>query len=186
MDIYSEVQSSDPADLINSPFGGRYCGPNLPRRRISLYRAVALSFFTSKNATAADLFTGYFTFINACECFAPAPDVRHENDNVNNALILQQYSKLEHRYPDRLAHSPSRRTRTSPTCSSRPRTPERIRKICSVRIISSVNRISAFVSSSGILTYFSAAHSKSSSGSSALPLTFRRSEPHSRPNDRRK
>lgn len=67
LDIYSEVQSSDPADLINSPFGGRYCGPNLPRRRISLYRAIALSFFTSKNATTADLFTGYYRFINACK-----------------------------------------------------------------------------------------------------------------------
>lgn len=68
MDIYSEVQSSDPADLINSPFGGRYCGPNLPRRRISLYRAIALSFFTGKNATTAELFTGRFSFINACKC----------------------------------------------------------------------------------------------------------------------
>ncbi|KAJ6637891.1 Cubilin [Pseudolycoriella hygida] len=56
MDIYAEVQSSDPADLINSPFGGRYCGPIPPRRRISLYRAVALSFFTGKNETSTDLF----------------------------------------------------------------------------------------------------------------------------------
>lgn len=67
MDIYAEVQSSDPADLINSPFGGRYCGPILPRRRISLYRAIALSFFTSKNATSGELFTGRYSFINACK-----------------------------------------------------------------------------------------------------------------------
>lgn len=67
MDIYAEVQSSDPADLINSPFGGRYCGPILPRRRISLYRAIALSFFSSKNATSGELFTGRYSFINACE-----------------------------------------------------------------------------------------------------------------------
>lgn len=66
MDIYAEVQSSDPADLINSPFGGRYCGPIPPRRRISLYRAVALSFFTSKNSTSTDLFGGRYSFINAC------------------------------------------------------------------------------------------------------------------------
>lgn len=67
MDIYAEVQSSDPADLINSPFGGRYCGPILPRRRISLYRAIALSFFSSKNATSGELFTGRYSFINACK-----------------------------------------------------------------------------------------------------------------------
>lgn len=67
MDIYAEVQSSDPGDLINSPFGGRYCGPIPPRRRISLYRAVALSFYTSKNSTTTELFTGRYSFINACK-----------------------------------------------------------------------------------------------------------------------
>lgn len=69
MDIYAEVQSSDPADLINSPFGGRYCGPTPPRRRISLYRAVALSFFTSKSYTNPDMFGGRFAFVNACKLF---------------------------------------------------------------------------------------------------------------------
>lgn len=67
MDIYAEVQSPDPADLINSPFGGRYCGPVPPRRRISLYRAIALSFYTSKNETTSDLFEGRYSFINECK-----------------------------------------------------------------------------------------------------------------------
>ncbi|KRK02812.1 uncharacterized protein Dyak_GE25571, isoform H [Drosophila yakuba] len=66
MDIYSEVQSSEPAELINSPFGGRYCGTIPPRRRISMYRAVAISFFSNKNVTT-DLFEGTFRFINASE-----------------------------------------------------------------------------------------------------------------------
>ncbi len=64
MDIYAEVQSPDPAELINSPFGGRYCGPIKPRRRISLFRAIALSFFTSKHEVVPDLFSGRFQFIN--------------------------------------------------------------------------------------------------------------------------
>lgn len=67
MDVYAEVQSSDPAELINSPFGGRYCGPTPPRRRISLYRAIALSYYTSKNETTPDMFEGRYTFINECE-----------------------------------------------------------------------------------------------------------------------
>lgn len=67
MDIYAEVQSPDPAELINSPFGGRYCGPIPPRRRISLYRAIALSFYTGKNQTSPDLFEGRYSFINECE-----------------------------------------------------------------------------------------------------------------------
>jgi hypothetical protein len=67
MDIYAEVQSPDPAELINSPFGGRYCGPIPPRRRISLYRAIALSFYTGKNESTPDLFEGRYSFINECE-----------------------------------------------------------------------------------------------------------------------
>lgn len=66
MDIYAEVQSPDPAELINSPFSGRYCGPIPPRRRISLYRAIALSFYTGKNQTTPDLFEGRYSFINEC------------------------------------------------------------------------------------------------------------------------
>lgn len=66
MDIYTEVQSSDAADLINSPFSGRFCGPVPPRRRVSLYRAIALSFYTNKNVTTPDVFTGSYTFINEC------------------------------------------------------------------------------------------------------------------------
>ncbi|XP_050068146.1 uncharacterized protein LOC126556727 isoform X1 [Anopheles maculipalpis] len=67
MDVYAEVQSSDPAELINSPFGGRYCGPIPPRRRISLYRAIALSFYTDKNSTTPDIFEGRYAFINETE-----------------------------------------------------------------------------------------------------------------------
>ena len=67
MDIYAEVQSPDPAELINSPFGGRYCGPIPPRRRISLYRAIALSFYTAKNQTTPDVFDGRYQFINECK-----------------------------------------------------------------------------------------------------------------------
>ncbi|KAF5284497.1 hypothetical protein FQA39_LY17032 [Lamprigera yunnana] len=67
MDMYSEVVQPDPAELINSPFGGRYCGPISPRRRISLYRVIALSFYTDKNNSTPDLFTGRYSFINDSE-----------------------------------------------------------------------------------------------------------------------
>lgn len=67
MDVYSEVVQPDAAELINSPFGGRYCGPIPPRRRVSLYRALALAFYTDKNVSTSNLFTGRFSFINDCE-----------------------------------------------------------------------------------------------------------------------
>lgn len=67
MDVYSEVVQSDAAELINSPFGGRYCGAISPRRRVSLYRAIALAFYTDKNVSSSDLFEGRYAFINDCK-----------------------------------------------------------------------------------------------------------------------
>lgn len=90
MDIYAEVQSPDPAELINSPFGGRYCGPIPPRRRISLFRAIALSFYTGKNETTPDIFEGRYQFINECK-------IKLEvilNRKVNYQIFLQPSTKL--------------------------------------------------------------------------------------------
>ncbi|XP_063545842.1 cubilin isoform X1 [Cydia strobilella] len=67
MDIYSEMASLEAGELVNSAFGGRYCGPIPPRRRVSLHRAVALSFYTDKPYTPPSLFTGSYQFINASE-----------------------------------------------------------------------------------------------------------------------
>ncbi|KAJ2947612.1 hypothetical protein O0L34_g17412 [Tuta absoluta] len=67
MDIYSELTSLEATELVNSAFGGRYCGPIPPRRRVSLHRAVALAFFTDKPQTPPTLFTGTYRFINATE-----------------------------------------------------------------------------------------------------------------------
>ncbi|XP_037976110.2 cubilin isoform X2 [Plutella xylostella] len=67
MDIYSEMASLEAGELVNSAFGGRYCGPIPPRRRVSLHRAVALSFFTDNNYTPPTLFTGSYEFINSSE-----------------------------------------------------------------------------------------------------------------------
>lgn len=93
MDIYSEVQSSDPADLINSSFGGRYCGPNLPRRRISLYRAIALSFFTNKNATSAELFAGRYSFINACK-YAQINRITRQTNCLHRSALLHRFAAI--------------------------------------------------------------------------------------------
>ncbi|XP_071055238.1 cubilin isoform X2 [Onthophagus taurus] len=73
MDVYSEVVQPDAGELINSPFGGRYCGPIPPRRRVSLYRAIALAFYTDKNVSTSDLFTGRYQFINDTEYEVGAP-----------------------------------------------------------------------------------------------------------------
>ncbi|XP_043504117.1 dorsal-ventral patterning tolloid-like protein 1 isoform X1 [Polistes fuscatus] len=67
MDIYSEIRSENTTKLIETPFGGRFCGPIPPRKRVSLYQGIALSFYTDKNITLPTLFSGEYTFINASE-----------------------------------------------------------------------------------------------------------------------
>ncbi|XP_018403531.1 PREDICTED: neuropilin-2-like, partial [Cyphomyrmex costatus] len=65
LDIYSEIRSENTTKLIETPFGGRFCGPIPPRRRVSLYQGIALSFYTDKNVTLPNIFSGIYRFINA-------------------------------------------------------------------------------------------------------------------------
>ncbi|XP_060525969.1 bone morphogenetic protein 1 isoform X2 [Cylas formicarius] len=73
MDIYSEVTQPDLGELVNSPFGGRYCGSIRPRARVSMFRALAFSFHSDKNSSIADLFSGRYAFINDSEYEIGAP-----------------------------------------------------------------------------------------------------------------
>lgn len=72
MDIYSEIRSENTTKLIETPFGGRFCGPIPPRRRVSLYQGIALSFYTDKNVTFPSVFSGIYKFINACKSYPKA------------------------------------------------------------------------------------------------------------------
>ncbi|XP_039306033.1 cubilin isoform X8 [Solenopsis invicta] len=74
MDIYSEIRSENTTKLIETPFGGRFCGPIPPRRRVSLYQGIALSFFTDKNVTLPNIFSGIYRFLNASEYEVGTPE----------------------------------------------------------------------------------------------------------------
>ncbi|XP_063244265.1 cubilin [Bacillus rossius redtenbacheri] len=74
IDVYSEVQQPKASELINSPFGGRFCGPIPPRRRISLYHVLALGFYTDKNTSFPELFEGRYAFINDSEYEVGTPE----------------------------------------------------------------------------------------------------------------
>ncbi|XP_020283606.1 bone morphogenetic protein 1 isoform X2 [Pseudomyrmex gracilis] len=67
MDIYSEIRSENTTKLVETPFGGRFCGPIPPRKRVSLYQGIALSFYTNKNVTYPGVFGGFYRFFNASE-----------------------------------------------------------------------------------------------------------------------
>ncbi|XP_076544897.1 cubilin isoform X2 [Osmia lignaria lignaria] len=86
IDLYMEVRSENTSKLVDTPFGGRYCGPIPPRRRISLYQGIALSFYTDKNITLPSLFSAEY------EVGTPAPStpcsftVNSENKRNGNIL----------------------------------------------------------------------------------------------------
>ena len=66
MDIYSEIANSKNSDLLNSPFGGRYCDEIIPHDRISLYHTIVLAFYTEKEYSIGEqIFQGRYEFINA-------------------------------------------------------------------------------------------------------------------------
>ncbi|XP_043509572.1 bone morphogenetic protein 1 isoform X1 [Frieseomelitta varia] len=94
LDLYTEIRSENTSKLVDTPFGGRFCGPIPPRRRVSLYQGIALSFYTDKNFTLPNLFSGTFTFINASEyeVGTPAPSTpcsfTVESNKKRNGSIL--------------------------------------------------------------------------------------------------
>nr|XP_012138294.1 PREDICTED: cubilin isoform X3 [Megachile rotundata] len=75
VDLYTEIRSENVTKLVDTPFGGRFCGPIPPRRRVSLYQGIAISFYTDKNITLPSLFSGTYAFVNASEyeVGTPAP-----------------------------------------------------------------------------------------------------------------
>lgn len=72
LDIYTEMEDIN-QDLINTPFGGRYCGRILPRKRVSLHQVLALGFFTDQTSVTANTFSGTFEFIDSSPYVAGTP-----------------------------------------------------------------------------------------------------------------
>ncbi|XP_050533066.1 cubilin-like [Daktulosphaira vitifoliae] len=99
VDVYSELQQVDTEDLINSPFGGRYCGLIPPRDRISLYRTVAISFYTDKNSTTPTLFEGQYSFQNDSSFQLGTPSPISPCSFVVHSKIKKQGSVLTPTYP---------------------------------------------------------------------------------------
>nr|XP_012232025.1 PREDICTED: dorsal-ventral patterning tolloid-like protein 1 isoform X3 [Linepithema humile] len=99
MDIYSEIRSENTTKLIETPFGGRFCGPIPPRRRVSLYQGIALSFFTDKNITVPSVFGGIYRFINASEFEVGTPAPSTPCTFTINAKIKRTGNILSPTYP---------------------------------------------------------------------------------------
>ncbi|XP_067137712.1 tolloid-like protein 2 isoform X3 [Centruroides vittatus] len=72
IDLYTEVEEPS-KDLITTPFGGRICGNNLPRKRISLYETLVIAFYTDEKQVTPDVFQGIYEFINASQYVVGTP-----------------------------------------------------------------------------------------------------------------
>ncbi|GIY62305.1 hypothetical protein CEXT_275041 [Caerostris extrusa] len=66
IDLYTEIEDAT-MELIRTPFGGRYCGRNRPRNRISMYQTLVIAFYTAEESVTPDAFEGYYEFINASQ-----------------------------------------------------------------------------------------------------------------------
>ncbi|XP_035216959.1 cubilin-like, partial [Stegodyphus dumicola] len=75
IDLYTEIEDAS-MELIRTPFGGRYCGRNRPRNRISMFQTLVIAFYTDETHVSADAFEGYYEFINASQYVVgtPSPD----------------------------------------------------------------------------------------------------------------
>ncbi|CAG2104253.1 unnamed protein product [Medioppia subpectinata] len=64
VDLYTELEEPS-QDLITTPFGGRYCGRTVPRKRISMYQTLVFGFYTDQKQVDDRVFEGYYEFIDA-------------------------------------------------------------------------------------------------------------------------
>ncbi|XP_043464609.1 dorsal-ventral patterning tolloid-like protein 1 isoform X2 [Leptopilina heterotoma] len=99
MDVYTEIRSDNASKLIDTPFGGRYCGPVPPRKRVSLYQGIVLSFYTDKNFTLPTLFSGWYSFINASEYEIGTPVPSLPCSFIINATLKRTGNILSPTYP---------------------------------------------------------------------------------------
>lgn len=147
MDVYSEAVSGEAGELVTSPFGGRYCGPIPPRRRVSLHRAIAISFFTDKTYTPSTLFHGTYRFINDCN-LPPSENNSISPSNRINPDCFQLNTRLARPWSRRRARSPFTSLGGGRACCSHPRILVPIRRGCIVPTNSLGSRDKGFASSS--------------------------------------
>ena len=62
--MFTEIEKPDSQPLIETPFGGRFCGQNAPRERISLYQSLALVFLSDRQSFKQMLNEGARRFHN--------------------------------------------------------------------------------------------------------------------------
>ncbi len=63
LDLFTELKKNQVGQLIETPFGGRYCGKIPPRLKISLYNALTFVFHSDRDNITETRFSGSFTFI---------------------------------------------------------------------------------------------------------------------------
>ena len=63
LDLFTEIQKPKDNSLIETPFGGRYCGKIPPRLRISLYNGLSFVFHSDRPNITEARFSGTFQFM---------------------------------------------------------------------------------------------------------------------------
>ena len=81
--------------LIETPFGGRYCGKIAPRQRISLYRVISIVFLTDRENVTSSRFSGSFSFIpdDSYVLGTPSPDPENPKGDICSFTIYSKRKK---------------------------------------------------------------------------------------------
>ncbi|XP_071744912.1 LOW QUALITY PROTEIN: cubilin [Lepeophtheirus salmonis] len=94
LDLFTEALHLN-VSLIETPFGGRYCGKIPPRTRISLYRYLSFVFLSDRDNVTDARFSGYYRFIpdDKYNIGTPIPNVISQKGETCSFLIYAKHKK---------------------------------------------------------------------------------------------
>ncbi len=90
-----EIRRPDVSSLIETPFGGRYCGKIPPRPRISLYRALSFVFLSDRDNVTESRFAGTFRFVpdDKYHLGTPLPNLENTKSETCSFVIYSRQRK---------------------------------------------------------------------------------------------
>ncbi|XP_059082755.1 cubilin-like isoform X2 [Tigriopus californicus] len=96
LDLFTEIQRAEVTSLIETPFGGRYCGKITPRRKISLYQALSFVFLSDRDNITESRFSGNYLFIpdDKYHLGTPMPNVQNPKGETCSFIIYAKNKKM--------------------------------------------------------------------------------------------
>ena len=92
LDLFTEIQKPKDKSLIETPFGGRYCGKIPPRLRISLYNGLSFVFHSDRPNITEARFSGTFRFMPEGKSILLLPQCLKITQNVAYEFLILAFA----------------------------------------------------------------------------------------------